>query len=91
MPPRLHSTFGQQTLRPGPAVSLQCVASGNPPPSISWSLDTQPVTLTTTSNQGDSFVDRSVLSTHIVNIYYLEYLRENAQTYSFTFTEEQYR
>ena len=60
VPPRLHSTFGQQTLRPGPAVSLQCVASGNPPPSISWTLDTQPVTLTTTSNQGDSFVDRSV-------------------------------
>lgn len=28
----------------GPQVSLKCVASGNPPPEISWLLDDSPVT-----------------------------------------------
>ncbi|CAB4062778.1 DSCAM [Lepeophtheirus salmonis] len=39
VPPEFHSIFNEQTLRPGPKVSLKCVASGNPPPEISWFLD----------------------------------------------------
>lgn len=37
--PELQSTFGEQTLHPGPPVSLRCSASGNPPPRITWLLD----------------------------------------------------
>ncbi|XP_067002094.2 cell adhesion molecule Dscam1 [Anabrus simplex] len=37
--PELQSTFIEQTLQPGPPVSLRCVASGNPPPRITWLLD----------------------------------------------------
>ena len=43
IPPVLLSAFPQQTLRPGPAVSLQCCASGSPPPNIEWFIDSQPV------------------------------------------------
>ena len=43
IPPVLLSAFPQQTLRPGPAVSLQCSASGSPPPNIEWFIDSQPV------------------------------------------------
>lgn len=32
-------TFIEQTLQPGPTVSLKCSASGNPTPSMAWSLD----------------------------------------------------
>ncbi|XP_045464515.1 Down syndrome cell adhesion molecule-like protein Dscam2 isoform X8 [Harmonia axyridis] len=38
-PPMLIYSFIEQTLQPGPAVSLKCSASGNPTPEISWSLD----------------------------------------------------
>ncbi|XP_039276122.1 Down syndrome cell adhesion molecule-like protein Dscam2 [Nilaparvata lugens] len=37
--PELQSTFIEQTLQPGMTVSLKCVASGNPPPRVSWLLD----------------------------------------------------
>ncbi|PSN41375.1 Down syndrome cell adhesion molecule-like protein 1 [Blattella germanica] len=37
--PELQSTFIEQTLQPGPPVSLRCAASGNPPPRITWLLD----------------------------------------------------
>ncbi|XP_063224750.1 cell adhesion molecule Dscam2-like [Bacillus rossius redtenbacheri] len=37
--PELLSTFIEQTLQPGPPVSLRCVASGNPPPRFTWQLD----------------------------------------------------
>ncbi|XP_063232283.1 cell adhesion molecule Dscam2-like [Bacillus rossius redtenbacheri] len=37
--PELQSTFIEQTLQPGPPVSLRCVASGNPPPRFTWLLD----------------------------------------------------
>ena len=37
--PRLHYTFIDQTLQPGPLVSLKCSASGNPTPNIKWMLD----------------------------------------------------
>ncbi|KAK8757308.1 hypothetical protein V5799_005060, partial [Amblyomma americanum] len=37
--PKLKSTFEETTVRPGKAVSLRCVASGDPPPRITWMLD----------------------------------------------------
>ncbi|XP_014291200.1 cell adhesion molecule Dscam2 isoform X4 [Halyomorpha halys] len=37
--PVLLYSFIEQTLQPGPAVSLKCTASGNPTPHISWQLD----------------------------------------------------
>uniref|UniRef100_A0A8D9ERR1 Down syndrome cell adhesion molecule-like protein Dscam2 n=1 Tax=Cacopsylla melanoneura TaxID=428564 RepID=A0A8D9ERR1_9HEMI len=38
-PPILTYSFIEQTLQPGPAVSLKCIASGNPTPDVAWSLD----------------------------------------------------
>jgi len=37
--PQLHYRFIEQTLQPGPSVSLKCTANGNPTPQITWSLD----------------------------------------------------
>lgn len=37
--PALTYTFIEQTLQPGPAVSLKCSAQGNPTPQIIWALD----------------------------------------------------
>ncbi|XP_073976320.1 Down syndrome cell adhesion molecule 2 isoform X11 [Rhodnius prolixus] len=37
--PILLYSFIEQTLQPGPAVSLKCTASGNPTPHITWLLD----------------------------------------------------
>ncbi|XP_063239602.1 LOW QUALITY PROTEIN: cell adhesion molecule Dscam2-like [Bacillus rossius redtenbacheri] len=42
-PPVLLYSFIEQTLQPGPAVSLKCSASGNPTPHISWTLDGFPL------------------------------------------------
>ncbi|XP_063920715.1 cell adhesion molecule Dscam2 isoform X4 [Zophobas morio] len=42
-PPTLLYSFIEQTLQPGPAVSLKCSASGNPTPQISWTLDGFPL------------------------------------------------
>ncbi|XP_030757648.1 Down syndrome cell adhesion molecule-like protein Dscam2 isoform X3 [Sitophilus oryzae] len=42
-PPVLLYSFIEQTLQPGPAVSLKCSASGNPTPQISWLLDGFPL------------------------------------------------
>ncbi|GFG29264.1 hypothetical protein Cfor_07941 [Coptotermes formosanus] len=41
--PELLYWFTEQTLQPGPAVSLKCVATGNPPPQFVWTLDGFPV------------------------------------------------
>lgn len=38
-PPTLIYSFIEQTLQPGPAVSLKCSATGNPTPHIKWTLD----------------------------------------------------
>nr|AQY56561.1 down syndrome cell adhesion molecule [Penaeus chinensis] len=38
-PPQLIYTFQTNTLQPGPAVFLKCVAAGNPTPEITWELD----------------------------------------------------
>uniref|UniRef100_T1JAL8 Down syndrome cell adhesion molecule-like protein Dscam2 n=1 Tax=Strigamia maritima TaxID=126957 RepID=T1JAL8_STRMM len=37
--PELHRTFGPETIQPGSSVSLMCIASGNPQPVMSWTLD----------------------------------------------------
>ncbi|CAL1284864.1 unnamed protein product [Larinioides sclopetarius] len=37
--PVFHYVFTEETLQPGPFVSLKCVASGNPLPQITWTLD----------------------------------------------------
>ncbi|XP_041633226.1 cell adhesion molecule Dscam2 isoform X4 [Drosophila kikkawai] len=42
-PPALLYSFIEQTLQPGPAVSLKCSAAGNPTPQISWTLDGFPL------------------------------------------------
>lgn len=41
--PELRSTFIEQTVRTGVIVSLECRATGSPPPSIFWSLDDIPL------------------------------------------------
>ncbi|XP_023703051.1 Down syndrome cell adhesion molecule-like protein Dscam2 isoform X3 [Cryptotermes secundus] len=42
-PPILLYSFIEQTLQPGPAVSLKCSSAGNPTPQISWTLDGFPL------------------------------------------------
>lgn len=42
-PPILLYSFIEQTLQPGPAVSLKCSAAGNPTPQVLWTLDGFPL------------------------------------------------
>ncbi|KAK8745272.1 hypothetical protein OTU49_000103, partial [Cherax quadricarinatus] len=42
-PPTLRHTFIEQTLQPGPPVSLKCTALGHPTPVITWTLDARPL------------------------------------------------
>ena len=41
--PVLHYRFIEQTIQPGPPVSLKCSAVGNPTPTITWTLDGLPI------------------------------------------------
>ncbi|XP_063218722.1 cell adhesion molecule Dscam2-like [Bacillus rossius redtenbacheri] len=41
--PQLLYKFINQTLQPGPPVSIKCIATGNPTPHISWRLDGFPL------------------------------------------------
>ncbi|XP_068620593.1 cell adhesion molecule Dscam1 [Battus philenor] len=41
--PELVYWFSEQTLQPGPSVSLKCVAMGHPPPQFTWTLDGFPI------------------------------------------------
>ena len=43
MAPHLLYKFIEQTMQPGPSVSLKCSASGNPTPQIMWTLDGFPL------------------------------------------------
>ncbi|XP_043269645.1 Down syndrome cell adhesion molecule-like protein Dscam2 isoform X2 [Venturia canescens] len=38
-PPQIKQAFAEETLQPGPSVFLNCIASGNPTPEITWELD----------------------------------------------------
>ncbi|XP_063888647.1 cell adhesion molecule Dscam2-like [Scylla paramamosain] len=42
-PPELQYQFIEQTLQPGPAVSLKCIATGSPTPHVTWTLDGFPL------------------------------------------------
>lgn len=37
--PILLEKFSEETIKPGPSISLKCVASGNPLPQVTWRLD----------------------------------------------------
>lgn len=41
--PQMVYSFIEQTVQPGPLVSLKCSASGNPTPRIIWTLDGYPL------------------------------------------------
>lgn len=41
--PQLLYKFIEQTMQPGPSVSLKCIAMGNPTPHFSWTLDGFPL------------------------------------------------
>lgn len=41
--PQFIYRFIEQTLQPGPAVSLKCSSRGNPTPQVSWLLDGFPL------------------------------------------------
>lgn len=41
--PQLVYKFIEQTMQPGPSVSLKCSATGNPTPQITWTLDGFPM------------------------------------------------
>ncbi len=41
--PVLLFKFSEQTLQPGPSVSLKCIARGNPTPRIEWMRDGFPL------------------------------------------------
>ncbi|XP_076760631.1 cell adhesion molecule Dscam2 isoform X3 [Xylocopa sonorina] len=41
--PQLLYKFIDQTIQPGPSVSLKCIATGNPTPHFSWTLDGFPL------------------------------------------------
>lgn len=41
--PQLIYKFIEQTMQPGPSVSLKCSATGNPTPKIIWHLDGFPL------------------------------------------------
>ena len=41
--PQILYSFSNQTLIPGPPISLKCIAKGIPPPNFDWSLDGFPI------------------------------------------------
>lgn len=41
--PQLMYRFIEQTMQPGPSVSLKCIAAGNPTPHFAWALDGFPL------------------------------------------------
>ncbi|XP_022252784.1 Down syndrome cell adhesion molecule-like protein Dscam2 [Limulus polyphemus] len=65
--PVLLETFIDQTLKPGPSVSLHCTATGTPLPQVTWSLDGYPVPDNDRVRVGD-YVSRSGSVVSFVNI-----------------------
>ncbi|XP_022252655.1 Down syndrome cell adhesion molecule-like protein Dscam2 [Limulus polyphemus] len=60
-------SFNEQTIQPGPSVSLHCIASGTPLPQVTWSVDGIPVRDDERVRVGD-FVSRNGNIVSHVNI-----------------------
>lgn len=60
--PQLVYKFIQQTLQPGPPVSLKCIATGNPTPHISWRLDGLPLPSNTDRYYIDTYTTPSPIN-----------------------------
>ncbi|XP_034170921.1 cell adhesion molecule Dscam2 isoform X6 [Osmia lignaria lignaria] len=56
--PQLVYKFIEQTIQPGPSVSLKCIATGNPTPHFSWTLDGFPLP------QNDRFMIGQYVTVH---------------------------
>ncbi|XP_012280177.1 Down syndrome cell adhesion molecule-like protein Dscam2 [Orussus abietinus] len=56
--PQLVYKFIEQTMQPGPSVSLKCIATGNPTPRFTWTLDGFPLP------QNDRFVIGQYVTVH---------------------------
>ncbi|XP_076235762.1 cell adhesion molecule Dscam2 [Calliopsis andreniformis] len=56
--PQLLYKFIEQTIQPGPSISLKCIATGNPTPHFSWTLDGFPLP------QNDRFMIGQYVTVH---------------------------
>ncbi|KAG8193109.1 hypothetical protein JTE90_013867 [Oedothorax gibbosus] len=65
--PELQETFEEQTIQPGPSLSLKCVASGNPLPQIVWRLDDAPIPENHRTRFGD-YVTKDGFVVSFVNV-----------------------
>lgn len=65
--PRFLDKFSDQTLDPGPSVSLKCIASGQPLPQVTWLVNGSPVPDNVRFRTGD-YVTRDLLVVSYVNI-----------------------
>lgn len=65
--PTFLDKFTDQTLEPGPSVSLRCIASGHPLPQVTWLVNGQPVPDHTRFRTGD-YVTRDLVVVSYVNI-----------------------
>ncbi|CAG2162952.1 unnamed protein product, partial [Oppiella nova] len=66
-PPEFREVFPQQTLDPGPSLSLKCIAGGTPLPQITWQLDDSPIPESLRVRFGD-YVTKDGLVISYVNI-----------------------
>uniref|UniRef100_A0A4Y0BIQ2 Down syndrome cell adhesion molecule-like protein Dscam2 n=1 Tax=Anopheles funestus TaxID=62324 RepID=A0A4Y0BIQ2_ANOFN len=64
--PELLYWFSEQTLQPGPTVSLKCVGTGNPPPQFTWKLDGFPMETLKTKHNGGNIM-QNVRMPHFCN------------------------
>ena len=65
--PTFLDKFTDQTLEPGPSVSLRCIASGQPLPQVTWLVNGQPVPDHSRFRTGD-YVTRDLVVVSYVNI-----------------------
>nr|XP_045594049.1 Down syndrome cell adhesion molecule-like protein Dscam2 isoform X1 [Procambarus clarkii] len=64
-PPVLHYRFIEQTIQPGPPVSLKCTSVGNPTPSLTWSLDGLPISQSDRVMVGEQVGARGKVVSHV--------------------------
>ncbi|XP_076307944.1 cell adhesion molecule Dscam1-like isoform X1 [Tachypleus tridentatus] len=77
--PSLQEKFPEQTLQPGPPLSLRCVAQGSPLPQVTWSLDGMSLPESSRLRMGD-YVTRQQRVISYVNI--SNVLPEDGGTYT---------